>query len=165
MPVRRGSKADATGIGRVHALSRQAAYQGLVPDDALSAITPETQTPYWRSRFEEEREPHALHVFHVGDTTEGFAFGSSDRQTATLNAIHVMPGIRGTGAGRALHDALLADFVAWGCTTARLYVLEGNLSAQAFYVRQGWRSDEVRSVHELGGVVVSIVRFSRSLGA
>jgi GNAT superfamily N-acetyltransferase len=163
VPLRRGSGADANGIGRVHALSQRAAYQEFIPADALSSITPESHAAYWQDRLEKEPEPHSIHVIEEKEVVQGFAMGSGRHRTATLNAIHLMPELRGTGAGRALHDALIDDFVAWNCTTAQLWVLEGNTHAQAFYVRRGWRRDDVREVQAFGGVDMTIVRFSRSL--
>ncbi len=163
MQLRRGSCADAHGIGRVHALSQRAAYAGLLPADALSSITPEDNAAYWQDRLEKEPEPHSVHVIEEHEVVNGFSMGSGRHRTATLNAIHLMPELRGTGAGRALHDALLDDFVAWECTTAQLWVLEGNTRAQAFYVRRGWQRDDVRDVQAFGGVDLPILRYSRSL--
>ena len=49
--VRPYDEGDLLPVGRVHALSRRAAYAGLVPADALAKVTPETQVEVWRERL------------------------------------------------------------------------------------------------------------------
>jgi GNAT superfamily N-acetyltransferase len=161
--VRRGSAADADAIGRVHAISRRAAYDGLVPPEALAKLTPESQASYWRDRLSTEPDPFALYVAEIDGNVDAFAMGSARPPVATLNAIHIVPDLQGSGVAQRLHACLLADFAAWGCTNAELWVLEGNERAQAFYMRQGWRRDYVRDTHAIGGVDVPIQRFSRRL--
>jgi GNAT superfamily N-acetyltransferase len=161
--VRRGSVADAHAIGRVHAISRRAAYDGLVPPEALATLTPKTQASYWHDRMRTQSEPFALYVDEVDAVVGAFAMGSARPPVATLNAIHVVPDLQGRGVAQRLHACLLGDFLAWGCTTADLWVLEGNERAQAFYTRQGWRRDDVRDTHAIGGVDVPILHFSRRL--
>lgn len=161
MDVHAAGPGDIVGIGRVHALSRNAAYDGLVPPHALARVTPESQTAYWRDRMAVEPAQHAVYVVEVDGAVEGFVLGSANGETATLNALHVLPSLMGTGAGRALHDRIVVDFASWGCTTAELWVLEGNERAQAFYRRNGWALDGGRATHAIGGVDVPILRYRR----
>ena len=158
MELRRATSADADQIGRVHAASRNAAYAGLVPAEALARVTPRSQARVWRERLAEAAEPSAAHVAVVDGTVQGFVMGSAIGETATLDALHVLPVLHGSGAGRLLHDAVLGDFARWGCTTAELWVLEGNERAQAFYRRHGWTHDGGRDVHPVGGADVPILR-------
>ena len=161
MLIRPVTDQDVEDVGRVHATSRNATYDGLVPAHALAEVTPRAQTAYWRDRLAGEREPHAAYVVEVDGSVEGFALGSGDAITATLHALHVLPPLHGTAAGQALHDRLVADFESWGCTTAELWVLEGNERAQSFYRRNGWALDGGRSSHAIGGVDVPILRYRR----
>ena len=163
MTVRRGSPADADAIGRVHAISRRAAYDRLVPAAALETLTAEGQASYWRQRLGTERDPFSLYVDEVDGTVDAFAMGSARPPLATLNAIHLVPELQGRGVAQQLHAALLEDFAAWGCTTAELWVLDGNERAQAFYRRLGWVPDGERSTHTIGDVIVPVLRYSRSL--
>ncbi len=159
MELRRATSADVAGIGRVHALSRNAAYVDLVPSHALAQVTPTSQMRYWRDRLAVEPEPYAVYVVEVGAETQGFAMGSASGTTATLNAIHVLPALHGSGAGMLLHDAVVRSFEEWRCTTAELWVLEGNERAQSFYRRHGWSFDGGRDAHSVGGVDVPILRY------
>jgi ribosomal protein S18 acetylase RimI-like enzyme len=161
MEIRPAGPADAEAIGSVHARSRAVAYDGLVPRHALAQVTPDSQADYWRERLAVEPDPHAVYVVVVDGIVAGFALGSAVGRTATLNALHVLPALHGSGAGHALHDRLLGDFAAWGCTTAELWVLEGNERAQAFYRRHGWSHDGTRDAHAVGGVDVPILRYRR----
>jgi GNAT superfamily N-acetyltransferase len=165
MSLRRGSAQDAEAVGRVHAVSRAAAYAHLVPAQALAEVTPQTQARYWRRRLHTELHPHAMYVAEVDGTVQGFAMGSAPGTTATLHALHVVPEVQGTGTGRLLHDAVLHEFEAWGCTAAELWVLDGNERAQEFYRRHGWLPDGGRDSHEIGGVTVSILRYRRDISA
>jgi GNAT superfamily N-acetyltransferase len=154
---------DIDEIGRIHALSRRTSYAQLVPSHALAQLTPAAQAEYWHRRLATEPHPHVAYVLRVRRTVEGFAMGSATGSTATLNAIHVMPGFHGTGLGQLLYDRLMDDFDSWACTTAILWVLCGNDRAQSFYRRNGWVADGSRRTHTIGGVEVPIVRYRRPL--
>jgi GNAT superfamily N-acetyltransferase len=161
MEIRPATPGDVDGIGRVHALSRQASYVGLLPADALALVTPERQAEVWRSRLAEATTPHAVYVGRVDDEVQGFTVGERDGRTGLLTAIHTLPALHGTGAGQRLHDVLLADFGAWGCTAAELWVLTGNERAQSFYRRNGWTHDGTTKRHTVGGVDVPTLRYRR----
>jgi GNAT superfamily N-acetyltransferase len=165
MEVRLATEADVDQIGRVHAVSRNAAYAGLVPADALARVTPQSQARAWRERLAEAPEPFAVHVVVVDGTVQGVAMGSADGSTATLHVLHVLPSLHGSGAGRLLHDAVVRDFARWECSTAELWVLEGNERAQAFYRRNGWAHDGGRDVHPVGGADVPILRYRRPVAS
>jgi GNAT superfamily N-acetyltransferase len=153
--------ADTAGVGRVHATSRRAAYAGLVPPAALARITPESQTAFWADRMAHARQPHALLVWEQDGVVCGFALGSAAGGTGTLHALHLLPELHGSGAGQALHDAVLAAFAGWGCTRAELWVVAGNARAQSFYRRNGWHDTGERHAHDIGGATVANERWAR----
>lgn len=164
MQIRAATAADVDAVGRVHAESRRAAYVGLVPDRALARLSGAGQAAYWRERLAGEPPPYSLHVVEEAGRVEGFVMGSAEGSTATLVAIHVLPAAQGSGAAQLLHRTVLDDFAGWGCTTAQLWVLDGNERAQAFYRRQGWSADGTRDAHLLGGQEVPILRYRRPVG-
>ena len=165
MPIRSATSDDLAAVGRVHALSRNAAYAGLLPADALAEVTPERQEAVWRERLVNAPERSALLVATYDGEVVGFTQGEARGEVGHLNALHLRPERYGSGAGQALHDALLARFVAWGCDRATLYVVRGNERAQSFYRRNGWTHDGTTSSHELGGVVVPVLLYRRPLDA
>lgn len=165
MEVREYRDRDVAQIGAVHAVSRRAAYSGLVPTDALARVTPQTQTEVWRRRLAEEiAQPWSMLVLdQPGRHIAGFVLGSAASPVATLHAIHVLPEFHGGGAGQMLHDSIVTWFRAWNCTRALLWVLQGNARAQAFYRRNGWTLDGERASHEIGGALVPVLRYRLSL--
>jgi GNAT superfamily N-acetyltransferase len=58
-----------------------------------------------------------------------------------LASLFVLPDHQGSGVGSALHDAALAAQPDLGASVCRLWVLEDNRPARAFYERRGWRHD------------------------
>jgi GNAT superfamily N-acetyltransferase len=81
---------------------------------------------------------------------EGTAIGFATRAPEMLDQLYVLPDAQGTGAGSALHDAVLDRQRAAGATICRLWVLEANTGARAFYEHRGWRPDgATRRVKEL----------------
>src|SRR3954469_18587885 len=87
MGVRPATSDDVEGIGRVHALSRKAAYAGLVPDEALARITPASQAAHWAARLADQRPPFAMYVATEGPRVEGIGLGSAHAAEATLHAL------------------------------------------------------------------------------
>ncbi|MDT0275246.1 GNAT family N-acetyltransferase [Blastococcus goldschmidtiae] len=160
--VRSWAPADLEQIGWVHSRSRQEAYAGLVPADALARVTPERQVIVWKARLADLPERHAGLVVEHSGIVVGFALAQLDpRAGAELNAIHVLPEQRGTGAGQALMDVLIEAFRQWGVAEARLHVIEGNERAQAFYRRNGWRLWGSAGSREVGGALVPILEYRR----
>ena len=165
MLVRTAVESDLEEVGRVHALSRNAAYVDLVPAQALSRVTPETQTDVWRRRTSTAAPRSALLVAEVGDEVVGFTFASGEGTTAELVALHVLPDHHGSGTGQALHDAVLEKVRSWGCDDVELWVLRGNERAQSFYRRNGWVHDGTTASHDVGGIDVPILRYARRVSA
>lgn len=158
--MRRWVAVDVERIGWIHSLSRQQAYAGLVPADALARVTPERQAYVWRERLADLPEQHAGVVVECDGEVVGFALGQFDAESgAELIAIHVLPGCQGTGAGQALMDTVVDAFREWGVDDARLHVLEGNERAQSFYRRNGWRLCGSAGSHDVGGAAVPILEY------
>lgn len=161
--IRRTSEPDPAQLGRVHAASRGSAYAGLVPDEALRRVTAQTQERVWRHRLADAPERSVTFVAEDDGRTVGFTHGVVDGSTAELVALHVLPETRGRGVGQALHDALLDELGARGCTDVELSVLRDNVRAQAFYRRNGWATDGTTRGHDVGGTDVPVLRYTRSL--
>ena len=147
---------DLFAVGRVHALSRQAAYAGLVPAEALAQVTQETQVEVWRERL---RSGATLLVAERDGEVVGFAALLETTDGTELNAIHLLPESVGTGLGRALMDAAVEEARRQGRRRLHLFVLEGNERAQAFYRRTGWRLTGDAGLHDIGGAQAAHVRY------
>jgi GNAT superfamily N-acetyltransferase len=161
MTVRPYRESDLERIGWVHSRSRQAAYAGLVPDDALGQVTPEAQTEVWRERMSFGTST-AFVAEHDG-VVVGFVSLLGTEAGTELNAIHLAPEVVGTGLGSALMQAATEHARTRGDGSLHLFVLEGNERARRFYERTGWRLAGPAGMHDIGGAQVGHVRYELSL--
>lgn len=97
-----------------------------------------------------------LYVASDGEQIVGYAGVGPERDpeapagTGELYALYVHPDAWGSGAGRALMDAAVADLRDKGCTAVWLWVLEANNRARHFYTRYGFTETGARSYSSLG---------------
>lgn len=91
---------------------------------------------------------HIVFCASKGDRLEGFAvigpcaIPDQDAQITTeLHSLYIDPSRFREGIGTRLHDACIQAWQAQRITTARLWVMDYNDRARAFYVSQGWEHD------------------------
>jgi ribosomal protein S18 acetylase RimI-like enzyme len=98
----------------------------------------------------------------VAEPDAGLAVGmlaDDEPGAAGLYAMWVAPRARGTGAGRALVDAVVAWAAARGVRVLRTAVTEGNASAMALYTRAGFLDTGAREpLGHSGAIVVVLAR-------
>jgi GNAT superfamily N-acetyltransferase len=140
--IRRATIADAAAIARLHVRASQWAYRGLMPDAHLAAQSVDAREAKWRALLADG----SRHCFVAEQDARllGFAeCGPAEAEAGAgeLYAIYLEPDVVGGGIGRALHDAALADLRSRGFSRAILWTLDGNVRAQRFYERAGWRPD------------------------
>lgn len=155
--VRAGAPPDAEAITRVHVTGWQWAYDGLMPAGYLAAMDPaDPQRVATRRRhLEQPSETHTLVAVTESGEVVGFAnvgqYRDNQQRDDVLDvagevyAIYVRPDLAGTGIGRALMDEAVAVLRGRGLEPIRLWVLQGNARALAFYERYGFRLDGGRS--------------------
>ncbi|RLP81287.1 GNAT family N-acetyltransferase [Micromonospora sp. BL4] len=164
MRIRFGDQQDVVGIARVHLATRQATYRGLLPDEVLDAMTPESLTAWWHEYLPQAPEPNKLLVADVDGTPQGFAFLQKAGQRGEVFAIHVHPQAQGQGVGRRLMEQGLAVLRSWGCDRALLWVLADNHGAQGFYRKLGWTPiPEGSRVEDIDGALVAEVSYELPL--
>ncbi len=163
--IRPAAAEDLAAIGDVHTRSRASAYAHLVPAEALAAVPVASMVDWWTERWRYERETHRLLVAEAGGEVAGFSYvGPSETPgVAELYAIHVAPERVGTGVGRVLMAAALAELAELDRPRAVLWVLEGNDRARRFYERGGWRPDGVRREGAIGPALTMQLRYTRPL--
>lgn len=167
--VRPAEVADARGIAEVHVESWQWAYAGLLPADLLAGLDVEARAERWASNLAEPGDGRTL-VGCRGEQVVGFtSFGPARDQldgppAGELWALYVRPSVAGDGTGYLLHEAAMAALREHGFTRGVLWMLRGNVRAQAFYERQAWRVDGAVKVDERPeGFVLNEIRFQRDL--
>lgn len=170
MPVtiRQATLDDARAIAEVHVASWRAAFRGILPDDALDAMTAEDRLPMW-TRVLEPGSTFDVRVGVDGDAVTGFvSVGPSEDGVPgkmTLYTLYLHPDATGKGIGRALLADAERVMAAHGAQAATLRVITANPRARRLYERAGWtlEPDTVR-VEDAWGVPVETVRYRKDLG-
>lgn len=167
--VRRARLDDAERLGQIHVRAWRHAYAGLLPQHYLDGLEPAVRSDGWRGVLAAEalgdcgdgggaRDRTSQWVTHVAER-DGVVIGFvgtgptlAEDESATTGElfINVDPSAWRTGAGRALLAAANEHFAALGCAEAKLWVLEGNDRAIAFYEALGWREAGVRKIDRIG---------------
>jgi ribosomal protein S18 acetylase RimI-like enzyme len=98
----------------------------------------ERSTDDWQEWF----APGATFIFENSSGPSGLVAGvwaDGEPSVVYLMAVWLHPSVRGTGAGDALVQAVLAWSESAGATGVRLDVVEGNTAAIGLYERNGFR--------------------------
>src|ERR1051326_1618672 len=150
--VRPATADDAHAIGTVHVRTWQAAYDGLMPAEALASLDVDARAAFWGGGLQRLSLPPALLVAGADGEVVGFAsigrYGAvdgvdsaEDPPAGQVYAIYVLPGHWSTGAGHALMQASVEHLSAQGFPEARLWVLDTNERGRRFYERFGYTAD------------------------
>lgn len=167
--IRHARPEDAPAIAEIHVRTWQSAYRGLLPDDALAAMTPEQRLPMWERLLAALPDGHGVLVAESDGAVVGFSsFGprrNADRgDELELFTIYVDPTAQHCGIGTSLLQASLAAMREAGAARAVLWVLDGNETAQRFYRRSGWVRGETTKDETLWGVTVRELDYTIDLG-
>lgn len=162
--VRPAEAGDAAGIARVHVLSLQQAYVGIVPGDYLDALDVEKRAEEWRRDLSPGHRVRAW-VAVADDDVLGFvSTGPSldedaDPGTLQVYATYLDPEVWGSGAARELLRTALEGI---GPRTAvTLWVFAENERARHFYRRHGFQPDGVERTEDVGGTELLQLRYRR----
>lgn len=155
--VRRATLADLDALVRVHAASSAHAYAHIFPPEAPFPSDGDLAAR-WRPSLGPDG-PSVAFVAEVGGCIVGGAIADEvgSRGFGNLRHLYVDPGSWGLGAGRALHDAVVAWCAERGLSTIDLWVLERNERARAMYERWGWQ-EHVDDVLVHDGIAVTELR-------
>jgi ribosomal protein S18 acetylase RimI-like enzyme len=156
---------DALAVAGVHVRSWQAGYAGIMPDEVLSRLN----VTAWAQRRRELGTAEPDHPFRTlvassdGGPDDAAVIGfvtvgpyrldqdpdQLDHRYGEILGHHVEPAHWGTGVGRSLLTAAVAELTGQGQTELRLWVLADNERARRFYERAGLVADGERSTYEL----------------
>ena len=165
MLIREARQEDADAIAEIHVRSWQAAYVGLLPEEALAALSIPDRAARWRSWL--ERPAPGLRVWVEEDDGRIIGFSSTGpsrdpgapRHHAEVFTIYLAPDVVGRGWGRALFAHVIHDLRRQGFRSADLWVLTANDRARRFYEAAGWRSDGEEKTESLHGIEVHEIRY------
>jgi GNAT superfamily N-acetyltransferase len=130
--LRAGSVEDAEALVAVHRAAALAAYGDVFPPDLYPY--PEQET---RDDVAARLADDGVVVAEDESGIVGFAAVSE----GWLDRLYVAPGSWGAGIAAQLLDAAVEKRRAAGDRRLRLWTLEANVRARAFYERRGWQLD------------------------
>ncbi|MGC2240955.1 MAG: GNAT family N-acetyltransferase [Acidimicrobiia bacterium] len=161
--IRKPRPDDAADLARVHVVSWQEAYRGLLSQSFLDSIDVTARTEWWERTISTGES--SISVGEVDGVVEGFCLSgvSHDPGWGEIYAIYTTPAMWGTGLGRALLTAGEASMVDRGFQGALLWVLDGNARASRFYERQGWSLAAPFRIETIGGTEVTERRYEKRL--
>jgi ribosomal protein S18 acetylase RimI-like enzyme len=145
--IRQACAQDLDTIADVHARSRAAYHGGFVPEEELTDPARADHHRIAFGRYLASADHTVLCASH-GDLLAGFAvigpciIPDPDAQITTeLHSIYVDPSWFRERIGTKLHDACLQAWQGRQASAARLWVMDYNRRARAFYTSQGWEPD------------------------
>lgn len=143
MWIRPALAADAAVLGELHAANWRLAYRGALSDAFLDTDVVSNRREFWQARLAQPAPGQQVFLCGNHETASGFCCVFADHDPALgafLNNLHVMAAVQRRGQGRALlHAAATACLASEPDRGMFLFVLQGNLAAQAFYTRFGAR--------------------------
>jgi len=158
--VRPARVEDAAQMARVNVRCWQETYRGLVPDAVLDDPGfPAARERFWTAALTEERyRQNRVAVAErdgelIGIAMSGPPLDSAPVWARQLYVLYVYAADHGTGAGRALLEAVVHPD-----ESAALWVADPNPRAQAFYRKHGFVADGAAQVEEDGVRAIRMVR-------
>jgi ribosomal protein S18 acetylase RimI-like enzyme len=146
---------DAATVADLHTASWRSAYRGMLRDEYLDGDIASERLRVWMARLTAPVDTAYGFIVEIDGPPAGFVylFGEAAPTWGTLiDNLHVLPGLKGRGIGRALLNAAAIE------TDRRhpgrpvhLFVYEKNLAARRFYASIGGREVERDTVEAPGG--------------
>lgn len=150
MRLRPAERRDLAQIAAVHAASWREAYREMLPQDYLDHRVADDLCRHWAG-VEIGAQDVVLVAEDDGETIGFIAVWC--RPDPLIDNLHVLPGRRSGGVGRALMAAAADCLLRQGRRSAHLWVLEQNHRATAFYAAlggvAGTRQDKSHFGHRL----------------
>jgi ribosomal protein S18 acetylase RimI-like enzyme len=130
---REATAADADAVADLLTESWQESYAALLPAELLRDRLAGLHRAMWRDHFAAPR-PGIVLLGEDANGLRGFCATWQDGAEAYVDNLHLRPGLRGGGLGRALLGRAVA---AVGAPRAALTIIDGNDGALRFYERLG----------------------------
>ena len=140
--IREGTPADASLLARLHATSWQVTYKGIMPADFLASRVFAEREAHWHEKMKSWDPAHGeIRIAQRHGEPIGFMTVVDDHEPqfgVYLDHLHVLPGHKGSGAGKQL--IAIAEQWARARDARQMYLLawEANLPARGFYEHLGW---------------------------
>jgi GNAT superfamily N-acetyltransferase len=169
--VRAMRESDIESVAAIRVNGWKAAYAGLVPASYLDRMSVAQDAVKRREMFRQADPRKANFVAERDGEVVGWASLSASRDAGSppgdgeLRAIYLLPGVIGTGVGKALMERSLTWLGEQGFERVTLWVLTGNARARAFYEAWGFTPDGTSEDWEVEGERLPEMRYCRRLPA
>ena len=160
MEVRTAVGADARGIAEVHVRSWQAAYRGQIPDSVLAGLSVNGRTEWWAQTLGNATN-RILVAVEAGMIVAFVNFGpvrdgDVDRDSVgEVYAIYCLAEFWDRGLGRKLMEVAVASLRDLNYAAVKVWVLDTNSRAIAFYRKLGFSADGAEKVEQRGKTIGS----------
>ncbi len=163
MTFRNAQKLDAKRIAKLHALSWQTSYKGMLSEAYLNNQVFPERFAVWGRRLAKASDNQFIALVEDRNHLLGFAcvFANYDEMWgAYLDNLHSHPDAQGQGIGKTLME-LVAKWLIEEHDTNKMYLLvfEVNRAACDFYERRGGVKKEVLKLSMPDGSVLPAARY------
>lgn len=158
--IRGGQKYDSPGMGRVYCEAWKAAYAGIVPQEFLDGLTPESSAP----PAEKISAENCL-VYEDGGIVAGLVTFGPTRDggdAGEIRTLYVLPGFWRNGAGSELFATALQKMKDAGYRRVCVWTLTENGRARRFYEKMGMINADERQI-EIAGKMLSETRYDMDI--
>lgn len=143
--VRPAEAGDRDELARVHVVSWQEAYRGLLPQSIIASRSLERRRSQWQQLLANSRE----HILVIGGRERLLGFSNFGRArdddlpsgVAEVYALYLDPGVWRRGFGGRLWQESIARLAALGHREVAVWSLEKNSRALGFYRSRGLEPD------------------------
>jgi ribosomal protein S18 acetylase RimI-like enzyme len=142
---------DAAALARVHVRSWRETYDGLLPAAFLAQMNGAVYARRWRAMLMRPEPPELVLCAEGARGVVGYCAGSKAGGAAQVSTLYILKVAQGRGLGRRLLGSVARVMAAQGASSLRLWVLNGNDGARAFYERLGGAPRGERAVGGWGG--------------
>lgn len=166
--IRHAQGTDARQIAEVHVASSKAAYQGLLPAEALERLTIPKREQAWKAILAEKKtitlvleEERIVGFANLGATRDEDKEASA---TGEITSIYLLPAYWGRGHGERLCQSATVHLRRRGLQEVTLWVLEANWRARRFCVKIGFHFDGTLKTRQRDQHERREMRYAKRLG-
>lgn len=163
MHYRLATEQDIAVIAKLHALSWQNAYRGMLSDSYLDQEVYPERLRVWEKRLKESHRNQLVIVAEDHQKLVGFAcaFGGADEHWGTLlDNLHTHPSIRRQGVGKSLMRQVAKWIVSnYGSHAMHLFVFSANKTACRFYEHINGEAHESTEIAMPDGKLVPSIKY------
>jgi ribosomal protein S18 acetylase RimI-like enzyme len=151
--LREAGAADEAAILALHLASWRDAYREVLDPAFLAGPAGDRLGEHWRAVFAGPPRAGAVILAEAEDGPAGFAAAWLKGTRCYIDNLHVRPGLRGGGLGRALLGLAARRLAERGAESADLCVFAGNTAAIRFYRSLGAETGPERLEETFGQMV------------